>query len=280
VATAPDQAVLTYLPFIAPARFPMGMTYAIQLGGPEATRVLIASTYSPYEIRSVEGIPAHNILGLKLGWKATVTEAGRFEAQIVEPNRRRFSRDGKYFPPQRYERGILREGSLNPQASNHDSLAGWNASVQTNSIDLRIPWSLLGVTDPSSFKVFAGLERDGTVVTADTPGFVLAAFSYRPRESAQSRPIMEQRHLIADALPGMAGPTQILAAALKPYRWAGWSIPKYSLRLKGSYSILQKAFQALPETPAAAERPAQRAAPSSTRRRQALQRRGAPASGR
>ncbi|MBI1984187.1 MAG: tetratricopeptide repeat protein [Acidobacteria bacterium] len=274
VGTVPDQAGLTYLPFIAPVRFPMGMTYAIQLGGPDSTRVLIASTYYPYEVRPVEGIPAQNILGLKLGRKPAVTDSGRFESQIAEPNRRRFSRDGKYFPPRRYERGVLREGNLNPRSPNYDSLAGWNASVQTNSIDLRIPWSLLGVTDPSSFKVFMGLERDGTVTTADTPGFILAAFSYKPRGPAQARPIMEQRHPIADALPGMAGPAQILAGALKPYRWAGWSAPQYSLRLKGSYAILQRTFQALPESPAVEDRPADRAATGSAGRQRGTQRRG------
>ncbi|HUU15344.1 MAG TPA: tetratricopeptide repeat protein [Terriglobia bacterium] len=280
VGTVPDQAGLTSLPFIAPVRFPMGMTYAIQLAGPDETRVLITSTYDPFEIRAVEGIPAHNILGLKLGWRAAVTDSGRFEPQLSEPNRRRFSRDGKYFPPDRYERGVLRQGSLSPQAPNYNSLAGWNANVQTNSIDLRIPWSLLNVTDPSSFKVMVGMERDGTVITADTPGFALVAFSYQPREGVQNRPIMEQHHPIADALPGMAGPTQILATALKSYRWVGWNTPQYSLRLKASYSILQKAFQALPETPATAGGRAQLAAPGSTRGRQAMQRRGAPSSGR
>jgi hypothetical protein len=280
VGTSPDKAGLTYLPFIAPVRFPMGMTYAIQLAGQNSARVLIASTYNPYEIRSVEGIPAQTILGWKLGWSPSVTDRGRFEAQIIEPNRRRFARNGRYFPPQRYERGILREGSADPRAPNYDSLAGWNASIENNSIDLRIPWGLLNTTDPSSFKVFAGLERDGTVITADTPGFVLAAFSYRPRESARFRPIMEQGHPIADALPGMSSPTRVLSEALKPYRWAGWEIPGYTLRLKGSYAILQKAFRALPETPARADGSAESAARGSANSRQATLHRGASPSGR
>jgi len=258
LGTAPNVGGITYLPFITPVRFPMGMTYAVQLAGPAASRIWIASSYNPFRIVPVEGIPTQTILGSKLGWKPSVSSSGNFEAQIIEPNRRRFSREGRYFPPQRYERGILRYGSLNPQARNYDSLAEWYANVQTNAIDLRIPWNLLNVTDPSSFKVFAGLEADGTVITADTPGFVIAAFSYRPLEGARMRPIMEQGHPVADALPAMSGPTTIASDALRQYRWTGWSTPRYNLRAKDSYAILRRAFPALAASPGApAPRPAE-----------------------
>lgn len=257
VSTVPNQAGLAYLPFIAPVRFPMGMTYAIQLAGPELSRLWIASSYNPYHVAPVEGIPAQTVLSPKLGWKPQVTDLGAFEPQIIEPNRRRFGRDGKYFPPQRYDRGILRYGVLDPASPDYDSLAEWHASVQTNTIDLRIPWNLLNVTDPSSFKVFAGLERDGTVDTAETPGFLFAVFSYRPLESARKRPLMEQGQPIADALPGMTGPATMLATAYKYYRWKGWEKPSYDLRIKDSYDILAKAFHALPDTPPMGEQPQQ-----------------------
>jgi hypothetical protein len=252
ISTDPGHAGLSYLPFIAPVRFPMGMTYAIQIAGPEFAHIWIASAYDPYHVVRVEGIPSQTVLGPKLGWKPQVTANGTFESQIIEPNRRRFGRDGRYFPPQRYDRGILRYGSLNPGSSDYDSLAEWHANVRTNTIDLRIPWGLLGVTDPSSFMVVAGLEKDGTVMTNRTPGFLMVVFSYRPLESARMRPIMEQGHVIADALPGMTGPATMLSAAFKNYLWQGWDTPEYKLRLKLSYAILQKAMQSLPEAPAAA----------------------------
>ncbi len=253
LGTAPEIGGITYLPFITPVRFPKGMTYAIQLAGPVSSRIWIASTYNPFRIIAVEGVPTQTILGSKLGWKPAITSSGNFEAIIIEPNRRRYGRDGRYFPPQRYERGILRFGSLNPQAQDYDTLAQWHTNVQTNTIDLRIPWNLLNVTDPSSLRVFAGLESDGTVITAETPGFVIAAFSYRPLDSARTRPIMEQGHPVADALPGMTGPTTLASGELKQYRWENWSTPRYNLRLKDSYAILRKALPALTAPP---ERPA------------------------
>ncbi|MGD0920677.1 MAG: tetratricopeptide repeat protein [Terriglobia bacterium] len=251
LGTAPNLAGLTYLPFITPVRFPMGMTYAIQLAGPGSSRIWIASSYNPFQITPVEGIPTQTILGSKLGWKPALTATGNFESQVIEPNRRRFARDGRYFPSQRYDRSILRYGTLNPASPDYDSLAEWHANVQTNTIDLRIPWNLLNVTDPSSFKVFAGLEKDGTVITAETPGFVMAAFSYQPLEGARLRPIMEQGHPVADALPGMAGPTVVQPRALKEFRWAGWNAARYNLRVKDSYSLLRRAFQAIQASPMA-----------------------------
>ena len=249
LATAPGTAGLTTLPCIAPVRFPMGMTYAIHLGGPEASHIWIASSYNPFRIVPVEGIPSQTTLVPKLAWKPQVMDSGSFEAQILETNQPGYAPDGEYHAPERYDRGILRYGTLDPKGPDYDPLAEWHANVQTNTIDLRIPWGLLNVTDPSSFRIFAGLERDGTVLTSETPGILLAVFSYRPLETSLLRPLMEQNHPIADALPGMTGPLTMLAAGLKKYRWGGWNAPTSILRPKESFAILRREFYSLPPSP-------------------------------
>jgi tetratricopeptide (TPR) repeat protein len=250
VGTSPNRAGLTSLPLISRVPLPMGMTYAIQLAGTDSGQILIASSYNPFQIVPVDGIPTQSSLLPKLGWKPSLSDSGSFEPQIGEPNRRRFARDGQYFPPQRYDRGALRYGALNHQMSDYNSLAEWHANVQTNTIDLRIPWNLLNVTDPSSLKIYAGTEKDGTVLTADTPGFVLAAFSFRPpAKTDRGRSIMAQNSLVVDALPGMTGPRTMESSALKEFRWAGWDAPHYDLRPKDSIAILRKAFQSLPAAP-------------------------------
>ncbi len=252
IGTDPGHAGLTYLPFIAPLRFPQGMTFAIQLAGPEASHVWIASSYNPYKIVPVTGIPSETSLGQKLGWTPGLTDSGTFESEVIEPNRRRFGRNGKFFPPERYDRGMLRYGTLDPASPDDDSLAEWHANVQSNTIDVRIPWALLYVTDPSTLGIFTGLEKDGTVRTARTPGFILAAFSYRPQLALRMRPIMEQGHPIADSLPPLAGPLVMSPNSLRKYAWAPWTRPRYVLREKRSYDILQKALLALPRTPVGA----------------------------
>jgi tetratricopeptide (TPR) repeat protein len=251
IGTDPGQAGLTYLPAIQPVRFPDGMTYAIQIAGPQLSQIWIASSYDPYKIIPVPGLPGQTLLTQKLGWKPSLTDSGTFEGQIIEPNRRRFGRDGRYFPPVRYDRGILRFGTLDPSSPDYDPLAEWYANVHTNTIDIRIPWALLNVTDPSSLKVFAGLAKDGTVLTSVTPGFEIAAFSYRPIPSADLRPLMEQGQPVTDSLPLLSSLPVMGSNVLRKYRWAGWTVPKYGMRLKASYGILRKAFQSLPPTPPA-----------------------------
>jgi len=249
ISTDPGQAGLTYLPFIAPVRFPQGMTFAVQLAGPASSHLWIASSYNPYEIVPVAGNPAETLLAQKLGWTPDLTDRGAFEGEIIEPNRRRFARDGKYFPPVRYDRGILRYGTLDPSSGDYDSLAEWHVNPATNTIDVRIPWALLNVTDPSTLEIFAGLGKDGTVKTTRTPGFEFAAFSYRPAPDLSLRPIMEQGQTLADSLPALSGPLTISQESLRRFVWAPWTQPQYVLREKESYNILKKAFLVLPKTP-------------------------------
>lgn len=249
IGTDPGHAGLTYLPFIAPLRFPQGMTFALQLAGPEESHLWIASSYNPYRIVPVAGVPSETSLAQKLGWAPALTDSGSFESEDIEPNRRRFGRNGKFFPPERYDRGILRYGTLNPASPDYDSLAEWHANPQSNTIDVRIPWALLFVTDPSTLEIFAGLDQDGTVRTTQTQGFILAAFSYRPQTALRMHPIMEQGHPIADSLPPLAGPLVISPNSLRKYAWASWTRPRYVFRVKQSYDILQKEFKTLPKTP-------------------------------
>jgi hypothetical protein len=225
------------------------MTFALQLAGPEASHIWIASSYDPYKIVPVAGIPSETSLAQKLGWTPELTDSGTFESEIIEPNRRRIGRNGKSFSPERYDRGILRYGTLDPASPDYDSLAEWHANPQSNTIDVRIPWALLYVTDPSRLEILAGLEKDGTVRTARTPGFVLVAFSYRPQPALRMRPIMEQGHPIADSLPAIAGALVMSPNALRKYTWASWTRTRYVLREKRSYDILQKVLLALPKTP-------------------------------
>ncbi|HLY61550.1 MAG TPA: tetratricopeptide repeat protein [Terriglobia bacterium] len=241
ISTSPGQGGLTSLPFIAPTKFPMGMTYAIQINGKDSSRIWVASSYNPYKILTLDGQPAQTSLLPKLGWYTKVSDAGGFEPLMIEPNRWRFSRNGDYFPPRRYDRGLLRYGSLDTQSPDYDSLAEWHANVRTNTIDLRIPWSLLNVTDPSNLRVLAGIDREGEVKTIETPGFLIAVFSYRPSDSARTLAIMDQNQPVADALPAVAGPA-FLSAGLKYYRWKGWDSPQYFLRPKDSYDILRQTF--------------------------------------
>ena len=70
---------------------------------------------------------------------------GRFDPMFVITNRARFGRDGTFFPAQGYDRGVLSFGT-----SAGSTLADWYADSVAGLIEIRLPWGLLNVTDPSS----------------------------------------------------------------------------------------------------------------------------------
>lgn len=55
---------------------------------------------------------------------------------------------GQMSPAEFYEVGNMIEGTWDPEARDYNSLATWN--VDGNTLNMRIPWSMLGVADPSS----------------------------------------------------------------------------------------------------------------------------------
>jgi hypothetical protein len=96
-----------------------------------------------------------------------------------------------------------------------------------NRISLRIPWTYLNVTDPSSLTVLNDGRGAGTarvdLKTAKTDGIVADAIVW---DEAKSK--------VAGAVD--ADPS-------RPYAWKGWeTAPPFRERLKKSYYVLQKAW--------------------------------------
>jgi hypothetical protein len=131
----------------------------------------------------------------------------------------------------------LRFGSLDANSPDYDSLADF--FVRENRIELRIPWGLINVTDPSSKKVL-WLDRNG--MTKETAGVRLLAVSYKPEEGllVASRTGRTFHH--TDSLP-----RELEASHIKTYAWEGWDTPIYHTYLKESYFRYRQILQAIPE---------------------------------
>jgi len=70
---------------------------------------------------------------------------GKFDSLRVITNRRRVGRDTTEYATLGYDRGVLRRGNV------PDGL--WESLPDSGIIEIRIPWALLNVTDPSSRRV-------------------------------------------------------------------------------------------------------------------------------
>ena len=111
-----------------------------------------------------------------------------------------------------YETGQLKRGNSNPESEDFDSLADYH--IKGDTIELRIPWLLIGATDPSR-KMFLGdfIESDKKVDVK-----------------------IEAIH-IGIYFEGQAPPK-----TLTPYRWEEWDLPTSQERLKASYPIVKELF--------------------------------------
>jgi len=204
----------------------IGLEFLVRLEGLRQSRLFVDPPYLIFE--GEQGRPC----------RSEPNHDGVFTDILAGPNRERYGRDGTHFPARTYSRSVLRHGSTDPDSPAFDSLADWIASADGSTIEMRIPWGLLNVTDPSSRRVIAERERrDGPVETAITEGFRfhIVALALAPDPAGQAT--------IVDQLPS-AAPAAVADYPL--YTWPGWEHPTYRLRAKRSYDILRSKLHSLP----------------------------------
>jgi len=123
--------------------------------------------------------------------------------------------DKKVLPLSKYETGKLVKGDGNPAHKGYNSLADF--SINKNEIEIRIPWQLLNLMDPSTKMIMDDLHQKGF-----TP--------LKIKELYLGSILIKNGNVIENS--NMAA-----------YSWKEWDEPTYHERLKPSYYILQKAFK-------------------------------------
>jgi hypothetical protein len=214
------------IPFGTNVASPIGLTFLIHVAGKERSRILTTVSYDKY-LNSNTGVITPG-----------ESNQGAWVMMQNEPNIRRSSRDGKrIFPAHHFSMSRLRFGSLDAKSPDYHSLADF--FFRDRAIELRIPWGLINVTDPSSKRVL-WKERTGT--TRMTKGIRALAVSYKPTDGGvTARPTgRPQNH--ADSLPA-----ELTGGRIRSYSWDGWDTPLYHTFLKESYYRYQKILQRIPE---------------------------------
>jgi hypothetical protein len=247
ISTHPGHFGSRILPgFVPQLRYPDGVNLWLHVGGTNATRLLVASNYSPYGLLPITGADARVGLEIRSPWQPVLEDYSPFEEMVVETNRARFGRDGTFFPPRRYSRSLLRYGPLDPSQPGYDSLATWSADFQSNSLIFRIPWALLFVTDPSTQQVYAATLSATDVQTARTEGIGLLALSFAPPTGGLDWSQFPARPMaIADSLPAVG--SQGLLTEVRKYSWQGWNSVNAPGRLKSSAAAVRSIFLSLKE---------------------------------
>lgn len=230
--TLPGQTGSRHLPDIN-VSLDAGANFLVQLAGPASGRILIARNYNPQEEVAVPGRPGETRNWRKQGMALSLEDKVPFEEMVTEANRPRFARDGRAFPGKRLSRSPLTYGTADLELADHSSLALWHADIGKGVIELRIPWGLLYVMDPSSLTVFGGTDQAVVPVEKQSNGIGIAVFALRKTGKGRaltvdnSFPLLREGKLVSD--PSL-------------YAWQPWNQVEYQPRLKQAYGEMKRVF--------------------------------------
>ncbi|WP_100330258.1 hypothetical protein [Bacillus xiapuensis] len=203
--------------------FSDGVDFLISLPNRKESRVLVDAYYDFFTYQ----------YGIKLNMlepapPVPVKNSGIFHPQRLALNKELLiPKTGERIPFSAYETGRLRHGNANPQAADYDSLADYRINDAANVIEVRIPWLLLNVKDPSQREVMGDFYRKGMTSSAKTDGIKAGLVWVKNDQAADSLPQMKN-----GKMPEM-----------NTYSWKPWDQPLYKERLKASYDVIKEAFQ-------------------------------------
>jgi tetratricopeptide (TPR) repeat protein len=212
---------------------PVGVEYALIVEGGDA-RIVAAPRTFPFELQPVpRGWAKRDMLSPVTdrppGWfSGSWTQAAREHyatGLVVEPtyepllavvNRARVGADSTNYLGMGYNRGILRRGPLPDGA--------WER-LPDGSIELRLPWTLINVTDPSSRHA----AHAGTVMPIDAIGIVAAASD--GGSGWRSFPASGRRSDVAR------------------FTWPTWDEPRFRPRRRPAFDAMRAAFRGIGSNP-------------------------------
>ena len=207
-------------------RSEIGFEFLVDLTTPDSASIQVLPEYNRYDARVS---PAGDDNG-RFSRRPVVTRNrtdGRFDPELIIINRARVGRNGEFYPAQRYERGRLRYGT-----EDASTLSDWYYDRRAGILELRIPWDLINVTDPSSRTLLSDTRSSGDFGTASADAFHFGVEVYRKGASSRG----------AGALPRSSNGVWT-AAQFQPWRWGGWTVPRSHARLKPVYDSLRLLWQ-------------------------------------
>jgi len=190
-----------------------GIQFLLQIKGEKDSHLWVNSAYDQHTWlygKKLDYMPDPVIeddpqKGVFLPWKLALNRP------LVLPQSKR------KIPFEDYEVGRMKPGITDPSDPKFDSLADWYAKGDV--LEVRIPWTMLGYTDPSTLRVWDyPYEADGI------------------------------KSVKADGLrvyPTVRNPGQTSPEEVEPldYSWNGWEQPTYHERKKQSYGFLKGEFE-------------------------------------
>lgn len=242
-------------------RLPVGLEFVLRATGDEV-RVLADPPSNPFRLVEVgEGatglagrrVPFENAPdGLfharveqrfNLPYYTEPNEDGRYDSLRVVVNRRRFASDSTEYLAAGYDRGVL------PAGRAPDGF--WERTADGRMLEVRIPWLLINVTDPSSRTVLQGPGAANARDAERGPDG-----RWRPRDGVRAWPDsvfgafgteqVEDIGIVA-SVRGPAGAVMLPAAGgpVARFAWSTWEEPEWIERPRVAYDVMSGLFAEL-----------------------------------
>jgi hypothetical protein len=226
----------TRWPAKADSRLPIGVEFTI-VATPSEVRVLADPNANPFRIERMRVVsdpvtvppitnpPPGMFVGpylqhYNLPLRSRRRDHTGYDSLRVIINRRRFARDGTEYAAVGYDRSVL------PAGAAPDGL--WEVDSASGSVEIRIPWTLINVADPSSLQVLSS-----TADTAD--GFV-------PRQIESIGVVAAARFSDGSWQQWPEG-----RAPVARFRWEPWDEPTWRARRRPVFEAMQRVFSRLDE---------------------------------
>lgn len=192
-------------------QFDKAADFLIEINGKDNSRILTDAYYDVFYYTYSKSLNME-----KRNTDFEVKNSGLFNPIYLCLNRELYlPQDKKVLPLYKYETGKLLYGNGNPKSNEYNSLSDF--IFKDDIIELRVPWQLLNIMDPSTKMAMDDLYITG-VKPVKTTGLNIGAEIIKPEVKSQ----------------------QIL---MKQYSWSEWDIPSYHERLKASYYILKEGLK-------------------------------------
>jgi len=130
----------------------------------------------------------------------------------------------------------LRAGTADRSSAQFTSQAAWNINKAGTMIEIRIPWGLLYIVDPSSHLFYSGTDSNSDPMFTKGDAISMAAMHLA---------FSETEIRLRESLPKAKG--NRIDEPLPIFRWNGWNMMQVKPYFKPAYYSLQKVFQKILE---------------------------------
>ncbi|XXM70887.1 hypothetical protein ACQ0QQ_14350 [Lysinibacillus sphaericus] len=199
-----------------------GVDFALRIEGGKKARLLVDSYYDTFHYHYGE------VLGMIPREKyADQKDNGTYHGIRLTLNKE-LNIGGKVLPFDSYETGTLTFGTSDPEDPDYDSLTDISVSPSKDSYEIRIPWQLLNIKDPSQKEAMADVWENGLEGGQTIDGINIGLYE------SDGRTVFSYPELKSNNLD---------PAGFYHYSWETWNEPSYHERLKQSYFEMKKAFE-------------------------------------